>query len=563
MNYKSNVAAAIKSQVDIELETIEKLIEIPPSSEMGDYTFPCFEVAKTVRKDPNIMAKDLQENIKSDVFEKIENIGPYLNFFINRELFIKNTLEEIIFKGDNYGKSDIGAGKTICIEYLSPNICKEFEVENLCHAILATCLSRLFEKEGYNVKVINHIRDWEQQFGKLIYAYKRWGDEEALEKNVVGEVSRIYNKFKEEAEKDILINIQGKKHFKALEEGNIKAINIWNRFKYLSLKGFKEVHNVFNIRTDLNLEESFYNNKIKFEINKLEEKNLVDDIDGAKVIKLDKYNMPPAIILRSDDIEIDIIRDLTVAIYRKEEDDFYKSIYVGGINKSSYFKQLFKVLELSGYEWKNDCLYVGVGLVKFTDGSVLIRKDKSSILDKLIQQVSSVILEVINEKNPKLQNKKEIIKKLAIGEVIFTILNNSREKNIVFDFNKNLLIESERIFYVQKIYSGAKLILSSNIEISKNPDFNKLNSQDEFELVKRLKNFNSIIHIAVETIDPSIIIKYVIEVAKALNKFYSSNLILSLEDKEIMKARLVLVEATCKVIKNALDLIGIEVVENI
>ncbi|WP_195989181.1 arginine--tRNA ligase [Clostridium sp. D53t1_180928_C8] len=563
MNYKSQVAAAIKSQFDIGLETIEKLIEIPPNSEMGDYTFPCFEVAKINRRDPNIIAKDLQANIKSDMFEKIENIGPYLNFFINREIFIKNTLEEIIFKGDNYGKSDIGLGKTICIEYLSPNMCKEFGVENLCHAVLATVLSKLFEKEGYNVKVINHIKDWEQQLGNLIYSYIRWGDEEALEKNMVGEVLRIYHKFKKEAEKDILINIEGKKYFKALEEGNIKAISIWNRFKYLSLKEFKEAHNAFSIRTDSNLEESFYNNKVKVEIDKLKEKNLLDDIYGVKVIKLHKYNMPPAIVLRSDDIQIDIIKDLTAAVYKKEKYDFYKSIYVSGINKSLYFKQLFKVLELSGYEWENDCLYVGAGLIKVTDKSVLIRNDKSSTWKNMIQQVSSIILEAINEKNPTLENKKEIIKKLAIGEVIFTILNDSREKNIVFNFNKKLLIEGERILYVQNVYNSARFILSNDIEISKNTNFNKLNSQDEFELVKRLENFNSIIHIAVEKLDPSVIIKYVIEVTKELNKFYSSHLILSLEDKDLMKARLVLVEATCKVIKNALDLIGVEVVENI
>lgn len=561
MNYKSKIAVAIKSQIDIDLDIIEKLIEIPPNSKMGDYTFPCFEVAKIVRKDPNIIAKDLQLNIKSDAFEKIENIGPYLNFFINREMFIKDTLEEIIFKGDNYGKSNIGEGKTICIEYLSPNICKEFEVGHLCNALLAKTLSKLFEKEGYKVKVINHIKDWEHLFGKLIYAYRIWGDKEELERDVVGEVSRIYSKFKEEAEKDILINIEGKKQFKALEEKDIEAVSIWNRFKDLSLKEFKRVYDVFNIKTDSNLEESFYNNKIKFEINKLKEKKLLQEINGEKVIMLDKYNMPPAIILRSDGMQIDIIRDLTVAVYRKAEYDFYKSIYVGGINKTSYFKQLFKVLELSDYEWEKDCLYVGVGLVKFTDSSVLMTKEKNTVLDNLMQQVISIILEVINEKNPVLENKKEIIKKLAIGEVIFTSLNNSREKNIIFDFNKKLL--GERFLYIQEIYIGAKCILSSAIEISENANFNKLNSIEEFELVKSLKNFNSIIHRAVEELEPSLIIKYIIEISKSLNKLCNSYLILNLDDKELMKARLVLVEATCKVIKNALDLIGIEVIENI
>lgn len=561
MDYKKKVAEVIKSKVDIELEAIEKLIEIPPQAEMGDYAFPCFQLAKIFRRDPNIIAKELKDKINQDSFKKVENLGAYINFFIDKSGLIKNTLEKILSEGDNYGSSNIGEGKTICIEYSSPNIGKPFHVGDLFSTLIGNSLYQLFTKEGYKVQRLNHLGDWGSKFGKLISAYKRWGNEEALERDSISELLRVYVKFHEEAQKDSLLEDEGRAYFKRLKEKDEEAEDLWMKFRDLSLREFEKIYDIFNIKFDSYLGEAFYDDKIEELFNELRERDILSESNGAQVVMLDKYNMPPCILLKDDEETIYAARDLVTAIYRKKNYDFYKCIYVTEAPESLYFKQIFKVLELLEYQWAKDCINVGFGLVKFKDRRNFTRNGEVVILEDLIKKSVDKILEGINENNPNLENKEEVAEKIAVGALIFTYLRSPREKNIIFDLKEILSFDGETGPYVQKLYGIAKGMLKRGGDIDIAPNFGKLNSKEELELVKILEEFTTVIHNATDKLEPSIMTRYIIEVANKFNKFYSVHSLLNLDDKELMKARLVLVEATCQVMKNALALIGIEVVE--
>ena len=561
MDYKKKIAELIKEHVDLDLDKIEGLIEIPPRPEMGDYAFPCFQLAKVMRKAPNMISGELAENINKDGFEKVEQLGPYVNFFVDKGVFSKNTIEKVVEEGDNYGASNIGEGKNVCVEYSSPNIAKPFHVGHLFTTAIGNALYKMYKKEGYNAIGINHLGDWGTQFGKLISAYHRWVDEEALEADPIKELLRIYVKFHDEAEKDPSLEDEGRAYFKALENGDPEAEALWKRFRDLSLKEFERVYDILGVNFDSYNGEAFYNDKMDVVVNELKEKKLLVESNGAQVVMLEDYNMPPCIVLKADGASIYATRDLAAAMYRKKTYDFYKSIYVVGTPQALHFKQVFKVLELAGHEWANDCVHVGFGLVKFADRKLSTRKGEVVLLDDLIRESVEKTLEVINEKNPELENKEEVAKKIGVGAVIFTYLKNSREKDIVFDWKEILSFDGETGPYVQYAYARAKSILRRAEGISKEVDYSKLSSKEEFELVKTLDNFKNQILLALDKLEPSIVTRYTIEVAKAFNKFYNAHSILNLEDEVLKATRLKLVEASAQVIKNGLDLLGIDVVE--
>ncbi|GAA0070670.1 arginine--tRNA ligase [Clostridium sardiniense] len=562
MDYKQIIAELIKQYVDLDVEDIKKLIEIPPKSEMGDYAFPCFQLAKVMRKAPNMIAEELASKISKEGFEKITNLGPYVNFFVDKAAFSKSTIEEVIKEGDKYGSSNIGEGKTVCVEYSSPNIAKPFHVGHLCTTAIGNSLYKLFKEEGYNVVGINHLGDWGTQFGKLISAYKRWVDEEALEKDPIAELLRIYVKFHDEAEKDPSLVDEGRLHFKRLEDGEPEETALWKRFRELSLKEFNRVYDLLGIKFDSLAGEAFYNDKMQVVIDELKEKNLLTESNGAQVVMLDEYNMPPCIVLKGDGATIYATRDLAAANYRKNTYDFDKCIYVVGTPQALHFKQVFKTLELAGKDWAKDCVHVGFGLVKFPDGGMSTRKGKVILLDDLLNEAIAKTLEIINEKNPELENKEEVAKKIGIGAVVFTYLKNSREKDIIFDWKEILSFEGETGPYVQYSYARGNSILERAGEVDlTNVDYSKLDSKEEFELIKALESFKKNIHLAIEKLEPSVVTRYVVDVAKSFNKFYNAHSVLNLEDEELKKARLALVKASLQVIKNGLGLIGIEVVE--
>lgn len=562
MDYKQIIAELIKQYVDLDVEDIKKLIEIPPKSDMGDYAFPCFQLAKVMRKAPNMIAKELASKINKDGFEKITNLGPYVNFFVDKASFSKETIEKVIEEGDKYGSSNIGEGKTVCVEYSSPNIAKPFHVGHLCTTAIGNSLYKLFKEEGYNVVGINHLGDWGTQFGKLISAYKRWVDEEALEKDPISELLRIYVKFHDEAEKDPSLVDEGRLHFKRLEDGEPEETALWKRFRELSLKEFNRVYDLLGIKFDSLAGEAFYNDKMQVIIDELKEKKLLTESNGAQVVMLDEYNMPPCIVLKGDGATIYATRDLAAANYRKNTYDFDKCIYVVGTPQALHFKQVFKTLELAGKDWAKDCVHVGFGLVKFPDGGMSTRKGKVILLDDLLNEAIAKTLEIINEKNPELENKEEVAKKIGIGAVVFTYLKNSREKDIIFDWKEILSFEGETGPYVQYSYARGNSILERAGEVDlTNVDYSKLDSKEEFELIKALENFKKNIHLAIEKLEPSVVTRYAVDVAKSFNKFYNAHSVLNLEDEELKKARLALVKASLQVIKNGLGLIGIEVVE--
>ena len=560
MDYKKKIAELINSKVHLEVEKIEQLIEIPPKPEMGDYAFPCFQLSKIMRKAPNMIAEDLKNELNSEGFEKIENLGPYINFFVDKKEFSKNTIEKILKEKDDYGKSNIGEGKTVCVEYSSPNIAKPFHVGHLFTTAIGNALYKMFKAEGYNTVGINHLGDWGTQFGKLISAYKRWVDEEALEKNPIDELLRIYVKFHKEAEKDPSLEDEGRAYFKALESGDEEAHALWKRFRDLSLKEFQRVYDILGVKFDSLAGEAFYNDKMDVVIDMLKEKNLLVDSNGAQVVMLEDYNMPPCIILKGDGASIYATRDLAAALYRKKTYDFYKSIYVVGTPQALHFKQVFKVLELAGKDWAKDCIHVGFGIVKFADRKLSTRNGEIVLLDDLLNQSITKTADIIKD-NESIENKEEVAKKIGVGAVIFTYLKNSREKDIVFDWNEILSTEGETGPYVQYAYARAKSILRRAENVSATVDYSKLNSKEEFELIKTLESFNKYILLALDKLEPSILTRYVIEVAKGFNRFYNAHSVLNLEDEVLKATRLKLVEASSQVIKNGLALLGIDVVE--
>lgn len=561
MDYKKIIAERIKEYVDLEIEKIEGLLEVPPKPEMGDYAFPCFQLAKVMRKAPNMISQEISEKINKDGFEKIEALGPYVNFFLDKSEFSQSIITKVLSEGNSYGASEIGENKNIVVEYSSPNIAKPFHVGHLFTTAIGNALYKMYKFEGYNPIRINHLGDWGTQFGKLISAYKRWGDEEALEKDPIKELLRIYVKFHDEADKDESLVEEGRMYFKRLEDGEEEETALWNRFKDLSLKEFNKIYDILGVDFDSWAGESFYNDKMDAVINELDSKGILTESNGAKVVMLDEYNMPPCIVVKSDGASIYATRDLTAAIYRKEHYNFEKCIYVVGKDQILHFKQVFKSLELAGKEWAKDCVHIPFGTVKFADKKLSTRKGDVVLLEDLLREAVENAKSLIEEKNPNLENKEEVAKKIGIGAIIFTYLKNSREKDIVFNWKEMLSFDGETAPYVQYAYARAKSIIRKAGKVEGNADYSKLNSKEEFELAKSLEDFNNVVLNAIDKLEPSIVTRYAIEVAKNFNKFYNAHTVLNIEDQGLKIARLKLIEAAAQVIKNSLALIGVEVVE--
>lgn len=561
MDYKKLVAERIKENLDLDIKIIEKFIEVPPRTEMGDYAFPCFQLAKSLRKAPNAISKELQEKINKEGFEKVEALGPYVNFFVDKTFFSKNIIEKIISEGDTYGSSELGKGKNITIDYSSPNIAKPFHVGHLFSTAIGNSLYKIMSFEGYNCIGINHLGDWGTQFGKLIYAYKNWVDQEAFQKDTIKELLRIYVKFHEEAEKDPTLNDLGRLYFKKLEDGDKEEVELWEKFKSLSLKEFRKLYELLGVEFDYYTGESFYNDKMEAVIDEIDKKGLLTLSNGAKVVMLEDYNIPPCIIVKADGATIYATRDLAAAIYRKKTYNFYKSIYVVGMDQALHFKQVFTTLGLMGHEWAKDCTHVGFGLVRFSDMKLSTRKGNVIFLEDLLEESIDKIRSVIETKNPTLENKEEVAKKVGVGAMIFHYLKNNRERDIVFDWKEMLSFEGETGPYVQYSYARGRSILRKVKNSKTEPDFNKFNTTEGFELVKILAGFNDAILYSIEKLEPCTVTRYVIDVAKAFNKFYNAHNISNIDDLSEKDAMLMLVKASCQVIKNGLRLLGIEVVE--
>ena len=559
MDYKAVIANKISSVLNIGQEDVMRLLEIPPRPEMGDYAFPCFSLAKTLRKAPNAIAGELKEQLDIKEVERIEVLGPYLNFFLDKTEFLSGAVSEILEKGEAYGRTETGEGKTVIVEYSSPNIAKPFHVGHLFTTVIGNSLSRIFKSQGYKTERINHLGDWGTQFGKLISGYERWVDLEILKEAPIEELNRIYVKFHEEAEKEPSLNDEARAHFKNLEDGKEYEVKLWKEFRELSLMVFERVYKELGVEFDSYAGESFYGDKMDEVVDILEDKGILTESNGAQVVMLDEYNMPPTIIKKADGATIYATRDLAAAIYRKRTYDFFKNIYVVGTPQSLHFRQVFKTLELAGFEWAKDCVHVGFGLVKFPGKMMSSRKGDVVLLDDLLKEAVVTAEKIIHDKNPNLKDKEDVAHKVGIGAVIFTYLKNGREKDIIFDWDEILSFDGETGPYVQYTYARAKSILRKN-DTYNDADLSVLTGTEEFELSKTLASFASAVNQAMEKYEPSVITRYVLQVAKDFNKFYNNCPINSAETS-VKKARLQLVDATTVVIKNALALLGIETVE--
>lgn len=559
MDYKKLIADSISSALEIEAEDVLRSIEIPPKQEMGDFAFPCFQLAKTLRKAPNMIAVDLKEKLDIPEIERVEVMGPYVNFFLNKSIYLEGVVKKVLEDQADYGSSESGEGKTVIVEYSSPNIAKPFHVGHLFTTVIGNSLSRIFKFQGFHTERINHLGDWGTQFGKLISGYERWVDKEKLQKSPIEELNRIYVKFHEEAEKDPSLDDEARQHFKNLEDGKEYEYNLWKEFRELSLMVFERVYKELGVEFDSYAGESFYGDKMDEVVDILAEKGILTESNGAKVVMLDDYNMPPTIIKKADGATIYATRDLAAAIYRKRTYDFHKNIYVVGTPQALHFKQVFKTLSLAGFEWADDCVHVGFGLVKFPGKMMSSRKGDVVLLDDLLKEAVVTAEKIIHDKNPNLADKENVARKVGIGAIIFTYLKNSREKDIIFNWDEILSFDGETGPYVQYTYARAKSILRKN-EKPEQADLTLLSTQEEFELSKTLEGFGNAVKVAMEKYEPSVITRYVLQVAKDFNKFYNNCQINSAE-AELKKARLQLVEATTIVIRNALELLGIETVE--
>lgn len=562
MDFKLEIAKKISSLIDMEEEKIMDLMEIPPQPTMGDYAFPCFQLAKVMRKSPNMIAKELAEKVDRDlVIEKADAAGGYLNFFINKEEYTKHIIGEVLKKGENYGKAEGNNDKTVLVEFSSPNIAKPFHIGHLFTTVIGSALEKVFRHLGYNTKRLNHIGDYGTQFGKLISAYKRWGDEEVIDKDPINELLKIYVKFHEEAEKDPSLEEEGRMYFKQLEDNEPEAVALWQKFKDLSLREFKELYNILNIEFDSYAGESFYSDKMPEIVEMLYDEKLLVESEGAKIVDLSEFNLPPCLVIKSDGATIYVTRDLAAALYRKRTYDFYKNIYVVGGTQALHFKQVFSTLKLMGYDWADNCVHIGTALVKFADRKLATRKGDVIFAKDVINEAIDKTAEIIESKNPNLKNKDLVAKQIGIGAIIFTFLKNSRERDVVFSWEETLSFEGESGPYVQYSYVRGSSILNKAGIIDQEADVSALTTEDEFSLVKILGSFNEALKEAAERYEPFVITRYATDLAKAYNKFYNTHPILNAEEN-IKNARLVLTKAVCTVLKISLGILGIETPEN-
>lgn len=562
MDFKAEIASAIAQTLDIDKNDILEAVEIPPDKAMGDYAYPCFRLAKVLRKAPPLIAADLAEKIQLPSFVKeVKVVGAYLNFFTDKSVFAETIISKVFAEKENYGKSKEGEGKNIVIDYSSPNIAKPFHVGHLRSTVIGNAIYKIYEFLGYNCVGINHLGDWGTQFGKLITAYKMWGNAEAVEKDGISELMRIYVKFHEEAEKDPSLNDTARAWFVKMQDGDEEAISLWKWFKAISLKEFERVYKTLDVSFDSYAGESFYNDKMAAVVEELKEKNLLKESNGAMIVDLEDAKMPPCLIIRSDGGTLYATRDITAALYRKKTYDFEKCIYVTAIDQNLHFAQWFKVIEKMGYDWYKNLVHVPFGLVSLESGKLSTRKGNVVLMEDLLSEAVKKTAAIIEEKNPNLPNKEEVAKEVGIGAVIFDDLYNGRIKDIVFSWEKMLSFEGETGPYVQYTNARACSVLrKAEEEADGNVDFSLLTDDVTVEVIKLIASFNDKVKDAAERYEPSVVSRYLVDLAQAFNKFYHDNSILNAEENT-RKARLAVVKAVSLVLTSGLALLGIKAPE--
>lgn len=562
-DFKIAVAKCLKEKIeDLSVEEIVGLIEVPPNKDMGDYAFPCFKLAKIFRKAPNMIASELSETIEAkDSIAKVMPLGGYVNFFVNKSQLAQTVINDVLTQKENYGRSEMGKDENVIVEFSSPNIAKPFHIGHIRTTVIGNALYKMYESQGYNTTRINHLGDYGTQFGKLIVAFKKWGDKKVVEASPIPELLKLYIQFHDEAEAHPEMEDEARAWFTKLENGDEEATQLWQWFRDESLKEFSRVYDLLDIEFDSLAGESFYSDKMPRVIEMLEEKGLLQESKGARIVDLEDYKMPPALIMKNDGSTLYMTRDLAAAIYRKETYNFDKCVYVVGSQQNLHFEQWFKVIELMGFEWAKDLVHVGFGMVALENGTMSTRKGRVVFLEDVLKQAIEKTKETILAKNADALNADEIAKQVGVGAIVFQELSNSRIKDYTFSWERTLSFDGETGPYVQYTHARCCAVLrKANEEATTNINYELLNDVDSAEVLKVIASFNKCIVAGLKKNEPHLVTRFVLDLAQAFNKFYHDNSIL-VEDVELRKARLALVAATKQTLENGLKLLGIHAPE--
>lgn len=559
MNYAESIAELVSID-GIPAEEIKSLIAVPKESGNGDYALPCFRFARVLHRSPAEIAEKLAKEIVPPPFvSRIEAVRGYLNFYLDKTTLAEEVVRRAISEGDRYGSSEIGKGKTICLDFSSINVAKPFHMGHLSTTVIGAALRRIFAFLGYRAVGINHLGDWGTQFGKLIAAYRKWGDRDEIEKGGVRALSKLYVRFHREAERDPSLDDEGRFWFKAVEDGKKEAVDVFEWFREITLREVEKTYSRLRVSFDSYAGESFYNDKTGAVIEDLERKGLLETSDGAKIVRLDDFDMPPCLIVRADGATLYATRDLAAAVYRKKTYDFTKCLYVVAYQQNLHFRQVFKVLELMGYDWYKDLVHVPFGMVSMEDGAMSSREGKVIYLEDVLDRTAAKALEILREKSPDLENKEETAETIGTGAVIFSVLYNNRIKDIVFSYDRVLSFEGETGPYVQYTAARCGSVLAKG-EITSGADFSALSDEESAEVVKAIAAFPGAIAEAAEKYEPCFVARAVMNVCKAYNRFYIDHRILTAPEPE-RNAMLLLTKAARGVMVSGLGLLGIRTPE--
>jgi arginyl-tRNA synthetase len=557
-----DIITILKEQVDLPTEELQNLVEVPPDEKLGDYAFPCFVLARRLRNAPDKIAAEIAPKLRTtDLIEEVYPIGPYINFKVNRIKLAEFVLTEVFEKGEAYGSDQIGKGKTILIDFSSPNIAKPFGIGHLRTTMIGSALYHIYRKLGFSVVRINHLGDWGTQFGKIILAYKMWGEEKEFLKDPIATLYDLYVRFHKEAEKNQKLEEEARAWFKRLEDGDKEASGLWKKFRECSLKEFDRVYRMLGIEFDSYAGESHYNQFMDQTLEELKNKGLAEMSQDALIVDLEKFNLPPCLLKKKDEATLYATRDITAAVYRYDTYHFHKNLYVVGTAQKLHFRQVFKVLELMGYQWAKDCVHVDFGWIKFKQEMMSTRKGNIVLLEDVLNKSIQLALKIIEEKNPDLDNKDEVAEDVGIGAVVFADLSTRRNKDIDFDWDQALSFDGETGPYVQ--YTLARLcslMRKYGRPVERNIDHHFFSTDEEIRLIRLLEGYPGKIRQAADTYEPAIICSFLIELCSTFNRFYQKHRIIAQEQRST-EARMLLVKAIQTVLKDGLSVLGIKAPE--
>ena len=558
INFKEEVKQIILGfDTGLTEEEISDLIEIPPNSDMGDYAFPVFKLAKTFRKAPNLIAEELaKKEFSNENIKKIANVGPYVNFFVDNSKLVESVLTEAV--KDDFGSSHIGVGKNVVFDFSSTNIAKPFHIGHLRSTVIGNAIRNIMKYQGFNTTGVNYIGDYGTQFGMMISAYLKWGDEDKINADPIKELLNLYVKYNKIAKEDETYMDEARDWFDKLEKKDPTAVKLWSWFREISLKEFQRVYDLLGVEFDNFNGESFHSQFIGDALEAIDKKNLLEESDGAMIINLDDENLPPVLIKKSNGSSTYLTRDIATAMYRKKTYDFYKNVYVVASQQKLHFEQLRAVLKKMGFDWWNDCEHVSFGMVSMKDGSMKTREGKVIFLEDVLNRAIDKTKSIIEERNPNLENKEEVAKQVGVGAVIFQDLFNNRIKDYTFDWDQVLNFDGETGPYTQYTFARSCSILDKGeFELKDSSKFDLLVDDTEIDIVKHLSKFEEVLLNATEKYEPSFLTRYTVELAKLFNKFYANCPINTVKD-ELKYQRLYLTYSVNKCLKLSLSLLGIE-----